>query len=127
MLKIQEFKTVAQNCTFIPVGFVWSWSGAAQSENHQQACCMLSNLTYRLVATCQHLATNLSISSGWKKSVKIRLVASCGLPICYNLLKQLAASLWITSFDDLLATCKSVDNLQHTCPQQAVASHANAS
>ena len=88
---------------------------------------MLSNLTYRLVATCQHLAINLSISSSWKKSVKIRLVASCGLPICYNLLKQLAASLWITSFDDLLATCKSVDNLQHNCPQQAVASHAKSS
>ena len=42
------------------------------------------------------------------------------------MLKQLAASLLITSFDN--QTCNnSVDNLQQTCRQQAVASHANAS
>ena len=38
------------------------------------------------------------------KSVKNRLVATCHLQTCYNLLKQLAASLWITSFDNQLAT-----------------------
>ena len=53
---------------------------------------------YRLVAT------NLSISSSSNKSVKIRLVATCHLQTCYNLLKQLAANLWITSFDNQLAT-----------------------
>ena len=36
-------------------------------------------------------------------------------------LLQLAASLWITSFDDSCNT--SVDHLQKTCCQQAVASH----
>ena len=44
-------------------------------------------------------------------SVKIRLVATCRFQTCYNLLKQLAASLWITSFENqletsLLTTCK---------------------
>ena len=33
-----------------------------------------------------------------------RLVATCHLHACYNLLKQLAASLWMTGFDNQLAT-----------------------
>ena len=58
-----------------------------------------------LVATCQQVATSLSISSSCNKPVEIRLVATSHLQTCYNLLKQ--------------STCnKSVDNLQHT---QAVA------
>ena len=62
---------------------------------------------YRLVAT------NLSISSSCNKSVKIRLVATCHLQTYYNLLKQLAASLWITCFDNqllpsLLTTCNKL-------------------
>ena len=32
------------------------------------------------------------------------LVATCPLQTCYNLFKQLVASLWITSFDNQLAT-----------------------
>ena len=43
-----------------------------------------------------------------------------------TLLKRLAASLWITSFDNQLAT-SLVENLQQTCRQQALASHANTS
>ena len=38
------------------------------------------------------------------KSIKISLGATCYLQTCYNLLKQLAASLWITRFDNQLAT-----------------------
>ena len=38
------------------------------------------------------------------KSVKIRIAATCHLQTGYNLLKQLAASLWIPSFDNQLAT-----------------------
>ena len=58
---------------------------------------------YRTVATCcQNIATNLPISSNCNMSVKIRLVATC--QACYKLLKQLAASLWLTSFDNQLAT-----------------------
>ena len=49
--------------------------------------------------SCQQVATNLSISF-----VKIRLVAICHLQTFYNLLKQLAASLWITNSDNQLAT-----------------------
>ena len=46
-----------------------------------------------------------SISSSYNKSVKIRLVATCHLQPCnYNLLGQLAASLWITSFDNKLVS-----------------------
>ena len=62
-------------------------------------CCKLS-----VLPACFNLSTNLSISSSCNKSVKIRLVATCHLQVCYNLLKKLAASLWITSFDDQLAT-----------------------
>ena len=49
--------------------------------------------------------TCMSIPSSCNKSVKIRLVATCHLQTynCYNLLKQLVASQWITSFDNQLA------------------------
>ena len=46
------------------------------------------------VAICQQVATNLSISSR----------CSCHLQTCYNLSKQLAASLWLTSVDNQPAT-----------------------
>ena len=42
-------------------------------------------------------------------------VATCHLQTCYNLLKQLAASLWITSFDNQLAT-----SLLTTCNRTVV-------
>ena len=74
-----------------------------------------SQKRHRLVASCQFYrrvnnCNNLSISSSFNKSVKIRFVATCHLHTCYNLLKQFAASLWITSFDNqhatsLLTTC----------------------
>ena len=56
---------------------------------------------------CQQVATKLV---NFIKSVKTKLFATCHLQICYNLLKQLVASLWITSFDNeratsLLTTC----------------------
>ena len=38
------------------------------------------------------------------RSVKIWLVATYHLQTCPKFMKQLAASLWITSFDDQLAT-----------------------
>ena len=80
-----------------------------------QACCKLS-----VLPACCNLSTNFSISSSCNKSVKIRLVTTCRLQTCYNLLKQLAASLWITSFDNQLATSllglfiKSVTRCQQT-------------
>ena len=66
------------------------------------------------------LSTNLSISSRCKKSVKIRLVATCRLQTCLQLLKQLVASLWVTSIDNqlapsLLTTC--VTSRTATCHQ----------
>ena len=48
---------------------------------------------HQLVATCQQIATSLTISPSCNKSVKIRLIAICHLQTCYNLLKQLATSL----------------------------------
>ena len=59
---------------------------------------------YRLVATCQQVATSLSILSSCNRSVEIRLVATCHLQTCYNLSKQLATSLLITTLDNQLAT-----------------------
>ena len=82
---------------------------------HSQKCYRVENCQfYRLVTACQQVSTNLSISSSCSKSVKIRLVATCHLQTCYNLLKQLAASKWITSFDNQLATINSADKLQQT-------------
>ena len=65
---------------------------------------------YRFV-TCRQIATSLSsMSPIFDQSIKIRLVATRHLQTCYNLLKQLAASLQITSFKNqfvtiLLTTC----------------------
>ena len=68
-----------------------------------QTCRKLS-----ILPVCYNLsqaATDLSISLSCNKSVKIRLVLTCHLQTCYNyLLKQLAASPWITSFDNQLET-----------------------
>ena len=62
---------------------------------------------YRLVATCQQVATNLLISSSCNKSVKIRLVASCSLSFA-DLLQLFATTcskpVDITSLDNQLAT-----------------------
>ena len=76
---------------------------------------------YRLVVTCQQVATNLSVSSSCNKSVKIRLVATCHLQTCYSLLKQLfLLSQWITSFDyqlatSLLTTCSPSTSCRKPC------------
>jgi hypothetical protein len=70
------------------------------ARNATVASCQL----YRLVATCQQVATSLLISSSCNKLVKIRLVATCHLQTCCNLLKQLAASLWLTSLDKPVRT-----------------------
>ena len=67
-----------------------------------QTCCKL----YILPTCCN----SLSILSSCNNSVKIRLVAICHLQTCYNLLKQLAESLLITSLDNQFAT-----NLLKTC------------
>ena len=60
--------------------------------------------------TFYQVATILSILSSCNKYVKIRIVATCHFQTCCTLLKQFLASLWITSFDNQLAT-----NLLTTC------------
>ena len=64
---------------------------------HSQKCCRLvaqaSCQIYQFVSTCQQVETSLSISSSCNKSVKIRLVATCHLQTCYNLLKKVATRL----------------------------------
>ena len=47
----------------------------SQKRHRPVASCQF----YRLFASCQKVATNLSISSSCNKSVKIRLVATCDL------------------------------------------------
>ena len=89
-------------------------TGAHSQKRHR----LLASWTfYHLVATCQtQLETNLSISSSCNKLMyKIRLVASLHLDSCWNLLKQLAASLWMTSFDNELGT-----SLLTTCNRPVV-------
>ena len=58
---------------------------------------------------CKRVCCNLQ-----SPHVKIKLAATCHLQTCYNLLKQLAARLQITSFDNqletsLLITCNDPD------------------
>ena len=89
------------------------------SNNHRKKG--TSQKHHRFVASCQfywlfHLVNKL----------KQTCQACCNLHFCYNLLKQLAASLWLTTFDKSTWN-KSVDNLQQTCHQQTVTSHANVS
>ena len=64
------------------------------------------NLSAQVALTSFTLQTlvnyTASIPSSCTKSVRIRLVATCHLQTCYNLLKQLAASLRITSFHNEL-------------------------
>ena len=73
---------------------------------HSQKCDRLVAICqfYRLLANCWEVATRLSTSSSCNKLVKVRLAATCDLETCYSLLKQLASSLWITSFENKLAT-----------------------
>ena len=87
---------------------------------------LVASQFYGLVATCQQVATNLSISSTFNKSVNIRFFATCHLQTCYNLLKQLAAGVWITSFDNQSATSLLTTCNRPSC-EKAAASHANAS
>ena len=47
---------------------------------------------------------SMSVYSSCNKSVKIRIVETWHLQICYNLLKQLATSLFMTSCNNQLAT-----------------------
>ena len=67
-----------------------------------------------LVSKLQQVCQFHRVATSLLKSGLLQLV------ICYNLLKQLAANLWATSFRN-----QSVDNLQRTCRQKAVANHAN--
>ena len=65
---------------------------------------------YWLVSTYQHVATNLSISLSCKKSVKIRLVATCQRNIC-RLVTRCRNNLYLKQ------TCNNyVDNLQQLVP-----------
>ena len=88
----------------------------------------LTNTWPKIPQTCCNKLVNFI------KSFKIRLVATCHFQTCYNLLKQLAANLWITSFDNqlaisLLKTCNRlvVNKLsQLIFWKQAVLSYANA-
>ena len=83
--------------------------GVLQQTRYQQAGIRLTRdllqaaLKNMLSTGLPKNCNKLSISSSCYKSVKIRLAKTCHLQNCYKLLKQLAASLWITSFDK--STC----------------------
>ena len=67
-----------------------------------QTCCKLSILPAccKLLTSCNKLVNFIKL----QKACQIRLVATCHLQTCYSLLKQLSSSLWITSFENQLAT-----------------------
>ena len=82
--------SICTNCFPYTVGSVWIT--LVNSQKTQQTCCKLSMLP----ACCNlsmHVAPCLSISSNCNKSVKVRLVATCHLQTCYNLLKQVPTRL----------------------------------
>ena len=83
----------------------------------------LLQLVNKLQQACQfyQVATSL-LKSGLLQFVICRLVTTCW----NNLLKQLAEGPVDNKFGQSICD-KSVDNLRQTCPQQALASHANAS
>ena len=99
---------VASPKTGSRVARVGLWAGLATFILNRP--CSQKRVTYRV-----QVETNLSISSSCNNSVKMRLVSTCHLSTCYNLLKQLAASLWIKSFDNQLAT-----SLLATCSRLVV-------
>ena len=73
-----------------------------------RTCCMLltsfqSVNKFQQTYQFHEVATSV-LQSGSLQLVICRLVTTCHLQTCYNLLKQLAASLWIKSFDSQLAT-----------------------
>ena len=84
---------------------------------------------YRLVATGQQIAKTRQyhqVATRVLKTSCCKIV--CHLQTYYNLMKQVAASLWITSFENQLATSLLTDyNRLNSEGQQAVGSHANAS
>ena len=66
----------------------------------------METVSYTLRKTSRACCNELPNLIKLQKECKIRLVTSCHLQTCYNLLKQSTASLWITSFDNLLATSR---------------------
>ena len=76
-----------------------------ESGEKLQVCSYILSVAYFRYNVSKPFATIWCSSSSYNKLViKIRLVATCHLQTRYNLLKQLAASLWITSFSNQLET-----------------------
>ena len=78
---------------------------------------------YNLSTSCNQLVNFIKLQQVYKNQA----CCTCHFQTRYklsfsDLLKQLAASLWITSLDN-----KSIANPKRTCRQQAVASHATTS
>ena len=90
-VSLRDFQLITQN-------------SSENIESRQSRCKFVVNFIGLLQPVNMQVLTNFSISLSCNKFVKIRLVATCHLQTCHNLLKQLAASLWITSFDNQLAT-----------------------
>ena len=80
-----------------------------------QTCCKWSILPVccNLSTSCNKLVSFMKFN----KSVKIRLDLICHFQTWYKLLKQLAARVWITCFDNQLSTCLQIEL---TCQQQVV-------
>ena len=91
----------------------------------------------RLVASCQYYLL-VTTCSAWSTScnklvnfefivVNFMLVAIYHLKTCYNLLKQLAAGLWITSFDNQLATDLPSTSCRKPCEPILISACCNKS
>ena len=89
----------------------------------------------RLVASCQYYLL-VTICSAWSTScnelvnfivVNFMLVAIYHLKTYYNLLKQLAAGLWITSFDNQLATDLPSTSCRKPCEPILISACCNKS
>ena len=67
-----------------------------------QTCCKLLTSLLKIFNKLQQTCQFHQVATSLLKPGLLQLVIS--VPTCYNLLEKLAASLWITSFDNQLAT-----------------------
>ena len=116
-------KSVLKNKIFLKSFYTYSTRGIVQfdlekycfAENYENIY-IHSPKRHRLVASCQsyRLFATCQFHQAATSLFKVRLIATRYWQTCYNLLKQLAARLWITSFDNQLAT-SLLTTSQQTC------------
>ena len=82
--------------------FVEERSTSAYAKQSELMCCTQFCTVTHQKTSQSYCKLSILLASCKLSTSCNKLVAICSLPTFYNLLKQLAASLWITSFDNQL-------------------------